>query len=169
MKNFILTLVIIFSIVITSACPKQTDIDRAFDAIRKMSQITAFAGEQVAELEKGGVITVEQRQWTDAKLKIIRDGNARFLSLLEEIRKANGGKLSFTAEQKSRLDLFFNQEIIRHFTEILTEAGKLSPEQAKKILLAVAAVKSAILAISLVFGQGSYSYKFYSREVYNEA
>jgi hypothetical protein len=167
MKKIILTFITIYSVFFATACPTKAEIDTAIKYSSQMSRVTEFASSEMELLCSAQIITPEMLDSVKAKLVLVAEGNSKFLQLLNAIRDAGGGKITaLTREQKSSLDVFFNANVILHFTELLNETARLPADVAKKILIALSAVKAAILAISLIFERGSLSYKFYMREQY---
>ncbi len=166
MRKIFLTLAIIYSLIIATACPSKSSLEKAFNQSAKIGNLAKTSAITVGDLYKAKVIDLETKDKIVSKLEIVVTNGTRFHNVLSALAKQYKGNVdNLTAADKSRLDLIFSSEVIAPFADILTELGVLPEATAKQILLAIALLKTALLTVSNIFGRGSYSYKFYIREV----
>lgn len=166
MKKFLLAAIVIYSLIFVTACPTKSNLEQAFNQSARVANLAETSALTVADLYRAGVINLETKDKIAKSLRLVVDNGKRFHEVLSKIKeKYKGDVNNFSAEDKSALDLIFNQEVIAPFAEILTELRVLPENAAKQILTAIALLKTAILTVSNIFGHGSLSYKFYAREV----
>jgi len=165
-KKILLAAILIYSLIFVTACPTKSNLETAFNQSARVANLAETSALTVADLYKAGVINLETKDKIASKLRLVVDNGKKFHKALSKIaEKYKGNVNNLSSADKSALDLLFNQEVIAPFAEILTELRVLPENTAKQILTAIALLKTAILTISNIFGQGSFSYKFYSREV----
>lgn len=133
------------------ACPSKNSLAKGFEASSKISQVGFQSTVAVGDLFTANVINYETKEKLVEALRKVQVNGERFNRVLSEL-KATYGK-DVPPEEIRALDIFFNQNIIAPFVEILIEAGTLSAATAEKIYLAIAALKQIVFTVSTVFGQ----------------
>lgn len=150
MKKSILTILIICSLFLM-ACPSKNSLAKGFEASSKISQVGFQSTVAVGDLFTANVITYETKEKLVKSLRKVQENGERFNQVLSEL-KAQYGK-DVPADEIRSLDVYFNQNIIAPFVEILVEAGTLSAPTAEKIYLVIAALKQIVFTVSNIFGQ----------------
>jgi hypothetical protein len=162
MKKTILCLALIYSIVMVTACPSKSGLERAFNESARIGELATVAAVTTGDFYRSGFLTLEVKDKIAAQLaKVVKSGQS-FHQVLVAMKQKYGNNLnSVPKSELVDLDLLFSTEVIKPFLDILTTVGLLPPEMAKKVLLAFSLLRTAILAVSGIFGRGSVSYNFY--------
>ncbi len=172
MKKTILILTLIYSLVMVTACPSRSKLEKAFNESARVAQLAETSAVTTGEFYRSGLITLEAKDRIAESLsKVVVNGKS-FHRLLRGLKDQYGSRLdNAPASVLANLDLVFSTQVIAPFLEILTAIGALPAAAAQKVLVAFTILKTAILTIASVFGGGSVSHRFYTEhsEVKNYA
>lgn len=162
MKKLILCLTLIYSLVMVTACPSRSKLERAFNESARVAQLAETAAVTTGEFYRSGLISVEAKdRIADALGRVVVNGKS-FHRLLVGLKQQYGDRLeNAPASALENLDLVFSTQVIAPFLEILNAVGVLPTATAQKLLVAISILKTAILTVSGVFGRGSASHQFY--------
>lgn len=159
MKRFILSLLIIYSLLLVTACPSKGALEKAFNQSANIGKLASASAVTVGDLYKAGVISLETKDQIAEKLAQIVTSGTQVHGVIKALAEKYKGQVdNITADERNNLDLLFSREIVEPFLAILTSLKLLSPNTAKQILVAVALLRSAIMTVTGVFGSGSASY-----------
>lgn len=162
MKNLILCLTLIYSLVMVTACPSRSKLERAFNESARVASLAETAAVTTGEFYRSGLLSLDAKdRVAEALGKVVVNGKS-FHRLLVGLKAQFGDRLeNAPASALENLDLVFSTQVIAPFLEILTTIGVLPAAAAQKLLVAVSILKTAILTIAGVFGSRSASYQFY--------
>lgn len=162
MKKIILSLVIVYSLIMVTACPSRSGLEKAFNESARVASLAETAAVTTGEFYSSGLIPLATKdRIADALALVVKNGKS-FHKVLVGLKAQYGDRLSeIPKAELANLDLLFSTQVITPFLEILSNFRVLSPEIARKLVVAFSILKTAILTVSSVFGGGSVSYQFY--------
>ena len=167
-KKFVLSLTVIYSLILVTACPSKSDLVRAFNRSAAIGGLAETAAVTTGDFYKQGFISLEWKDDVASQLDMIVKNGKSFHKLLVALKAKYAGSLANIPKWEiADLDPIFSRDVIEPFLAILVQSGALPPEIAKKVMLAFSLLRTAIMTISGIFGSGSVSYNFYlhQREV----
>lgn len=133
------------------ACPSKKTIADGFKASSKISQTGFQATVAVGDLYQSKIISFETKEKLVKALRVVQTNGERFNKVLSELKERYGKDVP--QDEIKALDVFFSQNIIAPFVEVLVEAGTLTAATAEKVYLAIAALKQIVFTVSNIFGQ----------------
>ena len=148
MKNLLLSLLVIYTVLLSAACPQNATREAA-KASYSLSGLTVDVAKGTARAYQDGIIGIETKDRIANYLKTISIGGKRFNNTLEIFVKESGENLP--TDKLAILNTIFNDEVIAPFLEILTALKVLPSEKAQYLRTAIAALRSSILIISAGF------------------
>jgi hypothetical protein len=172
MKKIFLSALIIYSLLMITACPSKGALEKAFNQSASIGKIASASAITVGDLYRAGVISLDIKDQIAGKLGKIVESGARVHEVIKALAAKYKGQVNkITPSEQSDLDLMFSREVVEPFLDILTALNVLPPNTAKQILVAIALLRSAIMTVSGIFGPSSASYtKIHALEVtYNNA
>ena len=147
MKKIVTALLLIYSLVMLTACPQKS----ITEAKKQSSQIAVYANNGVEitrELFRSQIISIAQKDRIAEGFILLAKSGQTFDRTVKNIENAYG-----TRPPKSEIErLFqvFNAEVVARFLDILRELKVVSADN--RIGEVVALLQTAILAIAKVFG-----------------
>ena len=162
MKKIILSLTIVYSLIMMTACPSRSGLEKAFHESARVASLAETAAVTTGEFYSSGLLNLTTKdRIADALALVVKNGKS-FHKVLAGLKAQYGDNLTAIPKAElANLDLIFSTQVITPFLEILSNIGVLPPAIAQKLVVAFSILKTAILTISGVFGGGSASYQFY--------
>lgn len=149
MKNLLLSLLVIGSMIFLMACPKESAVRRAAKASYSLSGLTIDAANATAKAYNAGLITFQTKDKIANALKTMAVGGKYFNQTLEKFISESGAELP--ADKIAMLNKIFSDEVVTPFFEILQSLKFLSADKADYLRSAINALRSTVLAISSGF------------------
>lgn len=165
-KKFILSLIIIYSLMLATACPSRKGLTQAFNQSAKVYQLGTSAAVTIGGLYDSGILPLAVKdRIADGLIKVAGEGR-KFHAMIVALKAEYGSDISAVPKSKlAELDILFSSTVIQPLVDILSSLGVLPPGVASQVLLAISLVRTAISTISQIFGMGSASYEFHKQEV----
>lgn len=149
MKNTILSMLVIASLVFLMACPKKTAVENAARASYSLSGLTVDVANATAKAYNAQLINLDTKDKIAGYLKTISIGGKRFNNTLEKFARESGPDLP--ADKLAILNKIFSDEVVAPFLEVLQTLKILPADRADYLRTAIAALRSAVLVISSGF------------------
>lgn len=167
MKKIFLSLLIIYSLLMVTACPSKGDLEKAFKQSANIGKVASASAVTVGDLYKAGVISLDTKDKIALQLGKIVENGARVHEVIKALAAKYKGQVdNISPTERNDLDLMFSREVVEPFLEIFKSLNVLPAHTAQQILVAVALLRSAIMTVSGIFGPSSASFtKFHAQEV----
>lgn len=161
MKKILLSVIVIYSLLLLTACPQETVVRRAAKASYELSGLTVDVINAVGKAYANNLIDIRTKDDLANKLKTLSVGGMKFNQLLESaLKDANGDETKVTPDKIQNLNKVFSDDVVMPFLEILQLAKVISPANVNYLHSAIAALRTAILTISLGFSSVRAGIKF---------
>ncbi len=153
----------------TMACPwsSSSSIEKAYNTAEGMYVTVEEAANNVLALFDAQIISYELKEAIIAKLRQANGGTNRFKALVDGFYAVNKAS-TVPGEKITEWDVYLNSEVVKPISDILVDIKVLSPENQKKVLIAIVLVRQAIMTLVNVFvrarGRTSINFDFYNRE-----
>lgn len=144
MKNLILAMMIIASLILTMACPSKSKIKRSAEVAFQMSGLVLDLTKATDRAFDEGLIGVESK---DKAVIALRKMNAGAKTLTSIVSQLNQNETP-SASVITLINKTLSDEIITPFLQFLTDVGSLAVEQAAYLRTTIAAIRIAILTIA---------------------
>jgi hypothetical protein len=166
MRKLILCLALIYSLVMVTACPSRSKLERAFNESARVAQLAETAARTTGDLYQAGILSLEAKDRIAASLGQVVTNGKQFHQLLVGLKNQYGDRLdNAPASALQHLDLVFSTQVIAPFLEILRNVGALPAATAQNLMVVLAVLKTAIMTVAGVFGSGSASHRFYTEQL----
>lgn len=152
-----LSLILVLSVVFTTACPKDTAVRKAARASYELSGITRDVIAAVNRAYDENIVGVSTKNLIADKLIVISKGGARFNQLATAANNSNANG-AVNVATLATLNKILSEEIAGPFLEILDALKIVSPGQALYLHAALGALRTAILTISSVIADNADSF-----------
>lgn len=163
----ILTLLLIFSVFLLSACPKETALKRSAKASFEMATVTVEIARATEKAYLKKIISLEQKDKLVGLLKQIRVGGKRFhMGLEEAIRQLDASSQDLPKDTLAALNKLFSSDVVEPFLKMLEEMKLLSPETARSFSSAIEVLRSLIKTIQTGFQQAALEILIKERQTY---
>lgn len=146
MKKLIISLLIVYSLVMLTACPSQSSITTAAKASNQLAGLTINAIQTVKTGYETNLFTLAQKNSIAQKLSILSDGGKAFNNAVTTLLAATRTP---TADQLATLSQLFDTSVITPFLAVLTEVGLI--KNAPAVMAAIAVIRTTVLSIAAVF------------------
>lgn len=146
MKKITISIILIFSLLILSACPKQSVVRQAAKASFQLSGLTVDAVNATGKAYQANLLSAETKNRIADALKKIATGGKRFNQHLEMYFRNHGENIP--SDKLEILNAIFSDEVVVPFLEILQALKVLSANDAGYLHSAINALRTAILIIS---------------------
>lgn len=158
----LLSLILICSFVmLLTACPKETAVRRSVKASYELSGLTVDVINATGKAYANGLISLETKDKLADSLKILSVGGKRFNQALDlVIRESGGDETKVPMDKIQMLNKLFSDEVVAPFLQVLQSLKLLSPEKARQLHITIAALRTAVLTISLSFQSVAAERKF---------
>lgn len=149
--KFLVSLILIYSFVLLGCPTSRAAIENATAATVRLPTVT---DELVLKVEEGfnqKIFSLEEKDFYIKNLRLMALGESGFRQLVEaanEIYKRDGKLSDF--EFKKLFD-YFDANVIKHFSAILTRFNLLSGENAQFLALVITSVRSLVRTIAQGF------------------
>lgn len=129
-------------------------IKAAAEASKDLGKSTTNTVKAVTTAYEQHLLTYEQKNKFADLMIAVADGGKHGTNVIDELNQQYGGEIKkVPAENWAAVVAIFQNEVVSPFLTFLQELNKITPSTAANIRIALAAVQSAILTISAVFGQ----------------
>lgn len=149
MKNLILSLLILYSMFLMTACPKESAVKNAAKASYSLSGLTVDIAVAAARAYNAQIITLDTKDKIAGYLKTISIGGKRFNNTLLIFARQSGPELP--EDRLAVLNKIFSDEVVAPFLEVLQSLKILPASRADYLRTAINALRAAVLVISSGF------------------
>jgi hypothetical protein len=147
LKPLSLSLILILCLFM-AGCPQKTAMEKAAETAKDVAGSTRDVIKAVGEAYASGLITLEQKdRYADLLIKISQGGKEG-VAILDTLTVATA-----TPDKWQLLNTVFGEKVVSPFLTLITEIGKLSPNQSAVIQIAIASLRTIILRLSDAFGR----------------
>lgn len=156
MKNFILTILVVASLLMMTACPKAQRLHRtAKEASAQIQFQTLKLIEANIEGYKSGVLSLERKDRIAVLTGNLQQGINIYRKALKETEPFINKNGQLPKDKMEILRKIFDQQVAAKFSAFLTELKLLSPEQSALFQTAVATIQLAISTITGTFAEAA--------------
>lgn len=145
--SFILSLCVFFTMVIGTACPSQSGIEKAAKTSLRISDLTRDAIAATRQAYENHLIDLETKDKMAAQLDLVISGgdafNAAVKRVYEEFKKSGNKDVSALR----LLDTMLTSQVTAPFLAFLQLMRVVSPEQAPYLWAAINSLRAAILLV----------------------
>lgn len=154
LTTLILSCLLIYTLVLTTACPKKSAIRRANEASFQLAGTINDAQKALENAYAQGIVTNETALKLNYQLRIANEGSQKLTVALRALRtEFPNGELP--ANKIEFLNQVLSDEIITPVLRILDELKIVDGSKTPALLAAISSIKSLIVIISAAFPQKS--------------
>lgn len=149
MKKIFLCLVVIYSVLLSTACPSPASIEKAKSASSKLSTLANQGVNITRELYQEKTISADLAKTITEKFIVLADGGIAFDAAVAALEKQSGAAAS--KSQIEQLFSVFNSEVVSKFLQVLASAKLV--KNAGVLAEAILILQTAVLMIAKAFNR----------------
>jgi hypothetical protein len=150
MKKIILTLIVIYSLFLLTACPSPATIEKAKTNSKKIATIANEGVNITRELYQSKIINASAAKSIADKFIVLAEGGIAFDAAVLRLEKAHGA--SVPKSELEKLFSVFSTEVVQKFIDVLASLKILNVSESFKNTILL--VQTAVITIARAFDRG---------------